>query len=211
MERQPRAAHRPDAAVGVVDRRGIAPGVDVVMKREAARAVHLLGGAAAAVERHLDQVEQRPRGFRQVAHFGRPVVHLQVDIGGVLAVPRRSHEFVPDALEIGRHGSRTAAAHQQVAAELEVQRRKAGVLLAFLEAGETFVGGKVLDSGIAGRRRQHHLHAAEELLVIGEVRGFQRVIRLGGASQVLIAGGGRIAAAIIRRGDHQQVSRRSPW
>ncbi len=91
MERHPRAAHRPDTAVGIVDGRGVAPGVNVVMKCKAARAVHLLGGAAAALERHLDQVEQRPGGFRKVAHFGRPVVHLHVDVRGVLAVPRWGH------------------------------------------------------------------------------------------------------------------------
>ena len=50
MERQPRAAHRPDADVAVIDGRGIGPGIDIVMEREAAGAVHFLGCAPATVE-----------------------------------------------------------------------------------------------------------------------------------------------------------------
>ena len=98
MQRHPRAAHRPDAAIAVIDGRRIAPGIEVVMKNKAARAIHFLGSAAAALEVRLDQVEERPGGFREIADFGRPVIHLDIDVGGVLAVPWRSHAFVPDAL-----------------------------------------------------------------------------------------------------------------
>ena len=102
---------------------------------------------------HLDQVEERPGGFRQVADFGRPVVHLEIDVGGVLAVPWRRHAFVPDALQVGRHGAGTAAAHQQIAAELEVQRGETGIILAFLDPGQTLVDGERFYRGIVRRRR----------------------------------------------------------
>ena len=38
----------------------------------------------------------------QVGFFGRPVVHLRIDVDGVLTVPGRVHTVVPDALQIGR-------------------------------------------------------------------------------------------------------------
>ena len=169
VQGEPRSAHRPDADVSIVDRRGVAPGVDVVVEHEAAGAVHLLRRPAAAVERHPDQVEQRPGGFGQVADFRRPVVHLDVDVGRVLAVPGRCEALVPDALEVGRHRAGAAAAHQQVAAELEVQGGEPGIFLPALDARQTLVGRKALERRIARRPRQGQLDAPEQLLVIRDV------------------------------------------
>ena len=207
VKRQPRATHRPNAVIGVIDGRCIAPGVQVVMKREAAGAVHFFGRAPAAVKIRFDKVEERPSRLRKIADLGRPVVHLEIDVGGVFAVPRRSHAFVPDALQVGGHGAGTAAPHQEIAAELEVERSETGIFLAFLDPGETLVDGKGLDRWIGGRRRHLQVDAAEELLVVCHVPRLEDGIRLGGAAQVASAGGGRIASAIVGRGDHDQSNR----
>ena len=40
----------------------------------------------------------------EVGRVRQPVVHLQVDVGGVLAVPRGIHFAAPDPLQIARLG-----------------------------------------------------------------------------------------------------------
>src|SRR5579862_198897 len=77
VERQPRAAHRPDADVAIIDGGCIAPGVDIVMKHEAAGTVHFFCRAAATVHRHFHQIEQWPGRLWKIADFGRPVVHFR--------------------------------------------------------------------------------------------------------------------------------------
>ena len=174
------------------------------MKGKTARAVHFPSSAAATVERHLDEVEERPGGFGQITDFGRPVVHLNVDVRGVLAIPRRRHLVIPYALQVGRHGPGTAAAHEQVAAELIVERRKAWVFPALLQPGEPFIGSKALHRGIRGRLGQHQLHSTKQLFVICGVCALEGGIRFSGSSEVPVAGRGRIATAIIRGGGDQQ-------
>jgi hypothetical protein len=45
-----------------------------------------------------NMVKQRTMHFRQVADFGRPVIHFSIDIGGVFAFPGRFNILVPDSL-----------------------------------------------------------------------------------------------------------------
>ena len=46
--------------------------------------------------RHVQYpVEQRLMHLRQIGNFCQPVVHLDVDVGGVLRVPRRTAHIVP--------------------------------------------------------------------------------------------------------------------
>ena len=46
--------------------------------------------------------------LREVGRLGRPVVHLRVDVDGVVAAPRRPDLVVPDALQVGRLRARPA-------------------------------------------------------------------------------------------------------
>ncbi len=94
---EPGAPGRPDA-VDVVDRRGRAPEVGVVVDHPAACAVLLLGGPGAADGQVVDQGEEGLVAFAEVGQLRRPVVHLQVDVGGVFASPGRINEFIPDPL-----------------------------------------------------------------------------------------------------------------
>ena len=59
------------------------------------------------------------------------------------------HVLVPEALQIGRQAARPGAAHQQVAAELEVQGRQARIVGPLLHRRQPLVGGPR-----PGRRRR---------------------------------------------------------
>ena len=59
--------------------------------------------------------------FGKVTDFGRPVVHLGVDIHGPFAFPRRSEFFIPDPLQVGRLGAWARAGDEEITAELEVE------------------------------------------------------------------------------------------
>ena len=145
VQRHPCAAHRPYSAIRIIDGCGIAPGIQIVMKHKTACAVHFLRRTAAAGHVRLDPVEKRPGRLWQISDLGRPVVHLDVDVRGVLAVPRRCHAFIPNALEIGRHRSRSAASHQQVASKLVIQSGESWIVLALSDPGQSLVCGKALD------------------------------------------------------------------
>ena len=74
----------------------------------------------------------------------------------------------------------------------------------FLSRARRSSVGSVSTEAFVGRRRQFQVHPAEQLLVIGQVPGSERGVRLGSASQVLRTNLSRIATAIIRRGDQQK-------
>src|SRR6266851_1295353 len=91
VEGEPRSAHGPDAPAEGVDGGGVAPDVGVVMD----------DGAAGFV----DEIEEWSVEGGEVGAIGQPVVHLGVDVDGVLRAPRRIDRVVPDALEIGGEGA----------------------------------------------------------------------------------------------------------
>ena len=63
----------------------------------------------------------------RLADLRRPVVHLGVDVDGVVRAPRRPHLVVPDALQVGRLRAGPARRDQQVAPVLEQQLDEAGI------------------------------------------------------------------------------------
>ena len=146
---QPAAGHRPEgehrAALPVrAHRGGHAPEVGVVVADEAGRAVILAGGALAALGQLAQQALHRLEAFGQVHPVGRPVVHLGIDVDGVVAVPRREDQVVPQALERGRLSALAAGGNGQVSAIVEQQRIERQILLAVLVPVEPLVGGQQL-------------------------------------------------------------------
>ena len=79
------------------------------MRDPTMRAVVNLGGVAASLGQLLNQVEQGFMAFGKIGRFGRPIVHLGVDVDSVLAAPRRLQVIVPQALQIGRLAARARA------------------------------------------------------------------------------------------------------
>lgn len=98
---QPGTAGRPHAVLGGVHRRGAAPAVGVVVEHPAGGVVEGLGGAGAGLGQFVHHAHGRVPALGEVAGSGGPVVHLEVDVDGVLGLPGRVQAVVPQSLEIG--------------------------------------------------------------------------------------------------------------
>ena len=161
---QPREAHHPERRGHPhVLRGGVAPHVGVVVRGNAAAAVHHARGVAPVGRHALQVAEQRQPAVGQAAAFRGPVVHFRVDVNGVFAAPRRVGIFVPDALQIrGQQGVGAAAGNQQVAPEVEVKRREAVVAFPGAEAIQALVGRKRVERRVVP---EFQLHAAEKFPV----------------------------------------------
>ena len=102
------------------DRQRPAPHVGVVVGDPAAGPVQGARHLRALLGEPVQQVEQRLVALAEPGRLGAPVVHLGVDVDGVVRRPRWPQVLVPDALEVGgRSGARPGRGRQQVAAELE--------------------------------------------------------------------------------------------
>ena len=140
MLRQPRRAGRPQARSRAIAWRRESPDVADVMRHESARAVMHARGLPSRLAQRFEIVEQRLMQLGEIRHFRRPVVHLQIDVQVVVAVPRRKHAVVPQTLQVRRQPARAAARDQQIAAELKVERFEAEIGLTLLDALEPLVG-----------------------------------------------------------------------
>ncbi len=178
MQAEPRAAHRPHAGLHAIDGDGIPPNVGVVMEHEAARAVEISSDAPAVLTRLIDQVEQRLVHFLKIGNLGGPVIHLGIDVDGVLAVPGRGKLIVPEALERRSHRAGAAARDQQVAAELKIESGKRRVVRSALQA---FICGE-----IGGGTAKLEVDAPEQSLVIRDVRGAKFGVGLSRGCEIAI-------------------------
>ena len=157
---EPGTAARPEAAVGEVQRARDAPQVGIVVQHPAAAAV-LARRDGAALREVADQRQQRLVQLRQVRQLGGPVVHLQVDVGRIIAAPGRGRAGVPDALQVGRLRAGLRAADQQIAAELEVGRHQRRIRR-LAERADALV-----DRAVSGRRRAEVQPDPVELGLVG--------------------------------------------
>ena len=201
---EPRAAGGPVSPRAVNGRRR-APEVGVVVRDPATGAPVHLRGARAGLREVLHHPQERFDALAEIARLGRPVVHLGVDVDGVFAAPGRVHAVGPEALQIGRLPARTRAGEEQVAAKLEVKRRKLRVV-SIREVLDALVGRQLHRLGGAEVQR----NPAEQPLVFGNVRLAQSVKGLPArGSDVIPRQGLRVAADILealvtrRRRDEQ--------
>ena len=107
--------------------------------------------------------------LREVGHLSGPVVHLDVDVRGVLRVPCGvlAGVWVPDALQVGGLGAGLRRGDEQVAAKLEVVGNKDRVVTAHrAELLDTCLCVLLLLFGIAA---QIEADATELLLIAGGV------------------------------------------
>jgi hypothetical protein len=108
MESEPTATEGPEPNSWVtIYGSGISPEVGIVVGNPTAAAIEALGYIFSCLCETADEVEEGKLAFDEVGRTGEPVVHLQVDVDGVLAFPRWRHLLVPDALEVGWKGART--------------------------------------------------------------------------------------------------------
>ncbi len=219
MLHEPRRSGRPQPGSWKIARAREAPGVGDVVRDESPRAVVNARRLPARLAQRLEEVEQRQMRFREVGDLGRPVVHLQVDVEVIVAVPRRAHAVVPQALQIRGQIAGPAACGEQIAAVLEVQRFESQVPLAALHAFEPFVGRLTVvsgfsrtrvavASGFSRTRAQPQRHTPEQTLVVGDVAGAKLLVALGGRSrQLALAPFIGLDAAEAGRGCHQDRDR----
>ena len=113
----------------------------------------------------------------EVRGHRRPVVHLGVDVDRVLASPRRRQAVVPDPLQVGGLRAGARAGDEQVAPVLEVERGECRIA-AGRERRDALVDG----DGRPRRRAEVERDAVEELPVVADVRGAQRVDGLAGGA-----------------------------
>src|ERR1700752_486379 len=97
---KPCSAGGPESPEWTIYRRGLSPQISVVMANPAACAVMDSCCARTILNQFRHHSQQRFMTLRQVRSFYRPVVHLRVDIDGVLAFPRRRHQMVPNTLQV---------------------------------------------------------------------------------------------------------------
>jgi len=117
----------------------------------------------------VDEVEEGSVEAGEVGTVGQPVVHLSIDIDGVLGTPGRIDGFVPDALQVGGEGSGAGTGDEHVAAVLKVDGEKMDVFAAVFDVLDTLVGG---DGGVGiffSEGQKGDFGAAEETLVVGDV------------------------------------------
>ena len=140
MSGEPGATRGEHAPGRAVDRSGNAPEVGIVVGHPAPTAIHLLsrhGTRLAEVANHREEGFLR---LGKVADKGRPVVHLDVDVDGVLRVPGGVHLVVPHALQVSGLTTGLARRDKQVAAVLHHKTYHVEVGGIFLKSGHTLVG-----------------------------------------------------------------------
>ena len=193
MAAKPRPAGRPDPVVRVVRRCGATPDVRVVVQHPAAATVVHLGRLSTGRDQVVEHIKQGFGTFGQVADFGRPVVHFEVDVRGPAAAPRRPQAVVPDALQVGRLRTGPAAGDQQVAAELEIKRRQLRVA-ASGKSLDPFVGRQL--GSVTGAQIERY--PAKQPLMVGQVVAVNLGVALGNrAIELLATARGRIAADVV--------------
>ena len=144
-----------------VHRSGGAPNVGIVVQAPTAGAIHRTGGLATGLRHLACHADEGLVQFAQMGHLGGPIVHLGIDIGGVLAAPRRRYVFVPNALQIGSLTPGLRAGDEQIASELEVEFHKLRVV----------TGGKLFHALVCGkihggRGTQVETHTVEVVLIL---------------------------------------------
>src|ERR1044072_6207548 len=118
---KPGAARGPEAPEWAIDRRCLSPQIGVVMAHPTARAIVNSSRPRTILNELRYQSQQWLMTLRQVRRFDGPVVHLRVDVDGVLAFPRWRHEVVPDPLQVRGLRAGPRRRDQEIPPVLEIE------------------------------------------------------------------------------------------
>ena len=114
--------------------------------------------SACAIDREMfDEVGQRGLALTQIGGQRRPIVHLGVDVDGVIAAPRRSRIVVPYPLQVGRLGARLRRRNQQIATHVVEQRQQSDIIGRSLDRRM-----RICVAVIAHRRIEHRLLSSRQ-------------------------------------------------
>ena len=114
MPAEPSGTHRPHGiGTGILIlseisyRSGVSPDIQVVVAHPAGKSIDLPGCLLSIL------------AFTQVASLSHPVIHLRVDINGIITAPGGTHPVVPDSLEVCTLASRSGGTDHQVSGIME--------------------------------------------------------------------------------------------
>ncbi|OPZ66351.1 MAG: hypothetical protein BWY83_02903 [bacterium ADurb.Bin478] len=199
MLTQPGRAHGPDAP-DAVRRCGKTPNVGQMMHHPSIAAIMHARGHSAGFHQRLDIIHQRQSAFREMGGLRRPIVHLQIDIGMIIGIPRRRHGFIPLALQVGGQTTGPRTGDEQVTAILKIKRHQRRILSALLDPSQALIRGQVR----LGRRRKVQMHTPEPALMFFQVVGQNSRIRLVGGFDKSLADITRIFPTIFGSGGEIQ-------
>ena len=75
----------------------------------------------AGFREHLGPLHKWREALRKVRRFDHPVVHLDIDVRVVVAVPRGDQQRIPEPLQVGRHRSIARRTDLQITRIIEVE------------------------------------------------------------------------------------------
>ena len=87
----------------------------------------------------LNVLKQGLSRIGQIAGFGRPIIHLQIDVVVIVGIPRWPDLFIPLSLQVGGKFAGCRAGDQQVASVIEVEQRQTWVWSTFAHCLQPFV------------------------------------------------------------------------
>ena len=126
MLAEPSRTHRPHRiGTGILilpeisHRSGVSPDIQVVVAHPSVKSIDFPGCFPSILCCPADQVKERFLTFAQVASLSHPVIHLRVDINGIITAPGGTHPVVPDSLEVCTLASRSGGTDHQVSGIME--------------------------------------------------------------------------------------------
>lgn len=79
----------------------------------------ILSGSFATFHQFVNIIKKRLIQLRKVGNIRQLIIHLKIDVQMIICIPGRLNKLVPDALQIGRVGTRTRRSNQQVTSILK--------------------------------------------------------------------------------------------
>ena len=121
---QPGITNRPRAAIRIIYGTGHTPQISIMMKHPSTATIHFACRFFSVFTQFTYHLNQRFMQFRQVRNLGGPIIHLRIDIGGIIAIPCRFGLCIPFSLQVSRLATGLRTGYQQIAPILEIQRNQ---------------------------------------------------------------------------------------
>ena len=124
-----------------------------------------------------DEIHQRTVHFAKVGSFGSPIVFFQIDIGSIVATPRRQYFFIPQTLQVSRNARRTRRRYQQVTSVLEIKCLQLRIMLQAIGIqAQLLIGSQ--GSYVGSSLSQVQRNTVEKLFIICHVRAAELIVSL---------------------------------
>ncbi len=123
------------------------PYISCIVGGYALQTVNLPGGSPGVRSHRVNKIGKGKRQFTQIGYFGRPVIHLDVDVYMIIGAPGWIETVGPYTLKVCREASRAGTAYKQVPSKLVVKLNQVGVVIAVLHGSYPGIGWEVAAIG----------------------------------------------------------------